>query len=682
MADEILTFDAAGSMPDGTDPGAPTNSPLSIGPGTSYPLLEASFPAPPVNVMYSSSVDTEGELAVSRRYGNRTITLRIAMDESGANNTLLDALQMKFAKLQREGGTLKRTRKDGSTIRIYDIVTGDGWGILYDHAYLLAHSAEVAVTFPASPLARGAEVELGTDTVETTLPCLIKTVTGPAGDAPALGRLLIDNDDATNDQRWLTWGLQSRNYSNATTAALFYEAEALTPQGGAAIATRTGASGGGTNNVISTGGLELPQQFKSILSLKLLAGTYFTHVGQYNVYARVLASTTATRLALQWGQGDFLVQGTNAEVGPVIASEFCLVDLGQVDIERAVTGTNRWEGRILARAVGVNGAAMEIDCVFLVPVTEGFGQVSAVARFAAPSAQNAQDSFFATTTGGALSARVAPLGGTWVTSGAATDLTFTDGPGSGEESVTRNATGARYGILGATNYTNVEVGALVQTSNPVNTATQRYGVVTRWVDSSNYVFAGVTTGVTRDSFSLITRVAGTETVQRTVSSPISTMNRWWDVRLAAYTTGRMVALLYIDQVLIARLVANSTAVATAGALASGKPGILDDPSSATFPTRYYANFYAASPTVEDAAVFASQSVQVTHNNVVREDTTGTVWSAPGSYEGDYVLVPSAGAEGRSSRLIVMGSRNVLGEGPDSGVDDLSARLFATPRYLS
>src|SRR5688500_3114552 len=134
MADEILIFDAAGSNVDGTDPG----SPLSIGPGTSYPLLEASFPAPPLNVQYASSVDTEGEMAVSRRYGNRTITLRLAMDESGANNTLLDALAVKLTKLQREGGTLKRTRKDG-TVRIYDIVAGDGWDPTYDETYLLAH---------------------------------------------------------------------------------------------------------------------------------------------------------------------------------------------------------------------------------------------------------------------------------------------------------------------------------------------------------------------------------------------------------------------------------------------------------------------------------------------------------------------------------------------------------------
>ena len=40
--------------------------------------------------------------------------------------TALAALQAKFAKLQAEGGTLKRTLKNGN-VRIYDIIAADGW---------------------------------------------------------------------------------------------------------------------------------------------------------------------------------------------------------------------------------------------------------------------------------------------------------------------------------------------------------------------------------------------------------------------------------------------------------------------------------------------------------------------------------------------------------------------------
>src|SRR5215203_1578578 len=115
MPDEILILDAAGSNPDGTDPG----SPLSIGPGTSYPMTALSVPAPPQDIGFTSSVDTEGEMPVTRRYQNRTISidLEVSSDTTGA---LLAALQAKVAKLQREGGTLKRTDRHG-VVKIYDL---------------------------------------------------------------------------------------------------------------------------------------------------------------------------------------------------------------------------------------------------------------------------------------------------------------------------------------------------------------------------------------------------------------------------------------------------------------------------------------------------------------------------------------------------------------------------------
>ena len=120
MADEILTFDAASSNVDGTDPG----SPLLIGPGTNYGLLPGTeFPAAPQNVMYASSADTEGEAPVQRLYGNRTLTIKLQMQDPAGTD--LAALQAKFAKLQAEGGTLKRTLKNGN-VRIYDIIAGDG----------------------------------------------------------------------------------------------------------------------------------------------------------------------------------------------------------------------------------------------------------------------------------------------------------------------------------------------------------------------------------------------------------------------------------------------------------------------------------------------------------------------------------------------------------------------------
>jgi hypothetical protein len=90
----------------------------------------------------------------------------------------------------------------------------------------------------------------------------------------------------------------------------------------------------------------------------------------------------------------------------------------------------------------------------------------------------------------------------------------------------------------------------------------------------------------------------------------------------------------------------------------------------------------ASPITSDAAMFASQSLEIRHNGVIREDSGGTTWQQVSSYEGDFLRVPVTGREGRSIRYIVKACRNDPASGPDSGIDDISATLAVTPRYLS
>jgi hypothetical protein len=80
-------------------------------------------------------------------------------------------------------------------------------------------------------------------------------------------------------------------------------------------------------------------------------------------------------------------------------------------------------------------------------------------------------------------------------------------------------------------------------------------------------------------------------------------------------------------------------------------------------------------------MFASQSLEVRHDRVVREDSGGTLWVRPSSYEGDYLLIPPAGAEARTNRFFIKGSRGIPGSSVDSGVDDISAVLSYTPRFL-
>jgi hypothetical protein len=60
-----------------------------------------------------------------------------------------------------------------------------------------------------------------------------------------------------------------------------------------------------------------------------------------------------------------------------------------------------------------------LDYLILVPQADGYGKARARRLVA-------YDTFTGTTAGGALNTRVAPLGGTWATSGDATDFVFSD----------------------------------------------------------------------------------------------------------------------------------------------------------------------------------------------------------------------------------------------------------------
>jgi hypothetical protein len=671
VADPILEIDAAGSNIDGTNPGAA----LTITTGN-YGLLSLISPAPPAKVQWASSVDTEGSLAAAVGHENRTIT--ISLDVTG--QTALTNLTQKIGKLHREGGTLKHTGSAG-TVVIADIPATADFEPAYDHLRLLGGVTTVTFTLPARPYLRGPEVELGTDTVETTLPYLVKTVTGPAGDWYALGRLVIDNDQAV-DQWSMLWGIQSRYYDAGASAALFYEAESRTALGGSATAAGpSGASGAGSNVMRNT---DITTSYQAILSTQASGGgAHLSHIGSFRVYARMQAPTTNTgtvTVALSWAEGEFRKYTTNPSVDLAYEGVWLLADLGLVTLSKVTKGTQQWEGRIIAKSTGVKAGGttsddLDIDYLLLIPVDEGSGVVSGVDQLPTNLSFVAWDDFTGTTAGNVLNARVAPLGGTWATSGAATDIVFADAAGvfSGEH-VTRSASGIRYAILGATNYTNVAVGL---TFDPDEAGE----VVARWTDASNHLI-GLCRPISGPGSLLYSRleiskmIAGAETLLRQsatfVRSPTTA-----SIRLVVSASGRAVLwLLDANDNVVGRIGVYDATLATAGTLATGKPGFADGGTGA----RHDDDFWVAVPS-PDSAISASQSIEVRSDGVIREDPGGTIWSDVSSYVGDYLAIPPTAQEGRTARVIVKTVRDDPSVS-DGAIDDLSARLFATPRFLT
>jgi hypothetical protein len=417
------------------------------------------------------------------------------------------------------------------------------------------------------------------------------------------------------------------------------------------------------------------------------------------VYARVQIPTTNTgtvTVVLTWTQGDFLnvVTNTSVEISSLREGAWLLVDLGLVTLRQVATGTQRWEGRILAKST-VAGDDIDVDCLFLVPADEGSGVVSAAGTPVPPSSYDARDDFTGTTAGNALNGRAAPTGGTWATSGDATDFLFSDidfdtGTATTPETLLRSpssGTNGRYAIVGTTNYTNVEVQLTVEAGGILIGAGQiDRGLIARWTDSSNHLRGSFvqqgSSSVLPFQLVISQNIAGTVTTLATadLGGLVQLNSGTYLLRLLVRSSGETVlSLLTPGGALVADVVGYSAQLATGGTLATGEPGIWDRNTSVSSLTRRYDDFLVSIPPA-DAALFASQSLEIRHDRVIREDSAGAIWSSAGNYHGDYLYVPPSGAEARTTRVIVKASR-LVPELADLGIDDISARLFVTPRYL-
>jgi hypothetical protein len=305
----------------------------------------------------------------------------------------------------------------------------------------------------------------------------------------------------------------------------------------------------------------------------------------------------------------------------------------------------------------------------LVPITEGSGIAEAISSSATPTTFTARDEF--AQTAGNLGGKTLPVGGLWATSGVATDFSVT---GSG--SVTR-ATGTeaspRFAVAGTSTLTALAASLDVVSHNSIA------GILLRYVDASNYAVAYTYYPSGGGTLAFYIRlnvvVAGVTTTYTSVVGS-------WDIStpITLGVTVDRAGRFSLTNNGVSALTGQDSRLATGGALASGNVGIYDFNTSPFALTRTFDNFWAAA-FVSDAAVFASKQLEIRNDRVIRQDSTGSVWVAVSSFEGDYLLVPPAGKEARTSRVIVKGCRNDPTTGSDSAIDDISAQLIYTPRYL-
>lgn len=539
------------------------------------------------------------------------------------------------------------------------------------HTDWLAASPVWTITLTCKPFGYGAEYSVAT--VTSSAPLVTLDLPTVKGDVAAEARLIV-TDMATQARRHVEWGLEQRFYTPLAPASLLIDSDSLVTSGtGGVQTTRTGAyDPNATGNNVIRG--TLTPQVAAVAATGALA-----HVGSFRVKCRVYASTTDVRARLSWrvGDGAFVA---NAYATPPVAANFAEIDLGVITIPAALLGTQSWDGFIEAYSP-TTGDTIDVDVLELIPTKEGYGRAVAPTTTQA-SVVTGHDEFTATAAGGALDTRVAPAGGTWATTGATTDFVFSDGDGTNTfEAVTRSGGGStsdRHGTLGATSFTDVDVGATIRVAGN----TIRAGLVARWVDASNFLSCYLRRNQfdSGGAFTLVKVVAGVETVLGTVAINVATLTPY-KMRIVCYASGQVIATL-VDSggAEIASLSASDAVLATAGALQTGKPGIADRASASTAFARYYDDFYVATPPAEQVAINSTRSMEIRSDATQRESSAGGVWGSP-VYRGTRFELPAAGDKNRTARVAVKARRgNVEKVADDQIADSTKVEVRATPRY--
>lgn len=315
-----------------------------------------------------------GSTPVDHRIQNRKIQIPLVLKTVGSTNvaTIRSNLQKKIGLIHAEGGFVSR-EIDGSAVYA-DVVNatlhlGGSW----EQAYR-GFDVEATLELETLPDWFGNVVTL--DAISAT-GCITQVLQVSAATAVISGHYpgrvsILVTDTASQDRHGMLWGWRSRYYSNAATAALKIEAEAMTPAGtpDATISTRTGASGGGANNVV---GRTLGGTWDDVVVTDLVASGALTHRGSYRVWARTYSTSTDQTVRFLWSVGELAFPDINDSVAVPLANDFALLDLGEVRLDINPYGTHRWTGHVQAKGSG----DIEVDVLYFQPLDEGAGQLIA-----------------------------------------------------------------------------------------------------------------------------------------------------------------------------------------------------------------------------------------------------------------------------------------------------------------
>jgi hypothetical protein len=626
-----------------------------------------------------------GESPVDPHRGNVEMSLPIMVKEEG-EVPLAEAahrLQAAAARIGDEQGSWIRRDFDdeggfaGSiAYRVYTPALAGLQGWLWAHR---RHAPDVTLKLSRSPICYAVVEETSRTFSETTERELVDELAEVLGTAPGLIRVTVTADiDPALIWRGAILAIESRDHpQNATadtTAALAYEAEDLTPLGDTAIATRSGASGGGSNDIIRHSNLS--NAWQAILGFEIDGVGHMTHVGTRRIKARIFdpgSNPGEVELRLEWralGQSRWT---PNRIVPTPLTGDFALIDLGECRLDEATLGDQRWEGRLTARTTGTAGAAIEVDKIWPLP-TEQYLTVREPIELVTPTLLEAWSSF--NNESGAITGDTLDDGTNRWTEFAdsdAGDFSESGGQALRREVSDTGTISARLGLAGraigvsagsgsdtAAEVTfshseavrGVESGLMLRASSPSS-----LGLSVRYI-------CGDPSGTTSTI-----EVAAAATVVDSFTVPLIDPPSH---RLTVLLVGQN-ALIYLD----GQLVRVSSAI-----VASGPDGvyIYDEQAGATACERTYKSFSAWVPET-DALCFGGRDIEFRSDGVFRQDATDDIWGRVVPEGVNLPYAPPSGLEARTARFIVLPSSGDLDQLDDGQTNRMSATVSYFPGYL-
>lgn len=635
-----------------------------------------------------------GEPVLGWSMPNRIVKVPLVLKTDVTGATLIQAiqsLQAKVARINEEGGTLKRVRRSEDLYA--DVVAAE---VVIPDTWLGAHreyETETVLTLECLPDFYGDEIVHTlnplTDNYSSTI------IDHVQGNYP--GRCRIVAKATTADMTAFRYAFRSKHYQPGSGNALNLKWDQLTPLGSATTPDPLVLQDPGRDwvPVCSTD--------------DVTSGDPLEHVGTYRVFVEYSlemvnllpdeAGDWAGQLRLAWAQGDLIRYEENVPTSALAASIGSvykrLADLGAVRLPDDERGASRWRGVVQHRDLGERPTKLSVHRVILVPVDEPggavIGQPEGQLDLAGPAINDKFRQSAGNLTGKPMSPASAGVYTTLLSGGSdfvvnATEqyLTRSGNTSSGEERAAGSAgpftdfeasVRIRYDGYGAFNALTLEnVGG---------------GLIVRAKNANDYFFVGVSAngpfspGLSQENVIVFARVKnGSPTSFPIPFSTPGAKDLLSSRREEGYTLSVRVVRGYVHILWEGAMIWQfyRDFLAPGGDLDSGGIYIYDRYVGSLAGERRYDDF-RVTPISADPIALLNRDVEIGTSGCYRQSADGLSWGEI-TARGDLPRIPVSGRERRPVQVQLMRSSGDFGEYADIVPGGATAELRYRPCWIS